>query len=118
MRTATRLAAVSGGILAVLAMTAGPAQAGPKGDPDVRAACDTFNRIGAQTGLWTHHNCANWHANRGSSIVIIRNGRIRAGAWNQGDWPFDFGGLPQVININGVGGPRTIPIAPHKPPRG
>ncbi|BCY06901.1 hypothetical protein [Actinoplanes sp. L3-i22] len=113
MRTATKIAAVSGGVLAVLAMAAGPAQAGPKDDPDVRAACDTFNRIGAETGLWTHHDCAHWRANR-SSVVIISNN----------DWPIDFGSLPQVVNINGigVGGARTITIAPPRdqkpPPKG
>ncbi|MFI1987784.1 hypothetical protein [Actinoplanes sp. NPDC020271] len=110
----TRLAAVSGGILAALAMAAGPAQAAPKDDPDVRAACDAFNRIGAQTGLWTHQNCANWRVNRDSSVLIVNNGRVRAGTWTHGVWPFDFGNLPQVINVNGVNGPRTIPVKPPK----
>jgi hypothetical protein len=117
MRTVMRLAAAGGGILAALAMTAGPAQAAPKDDPDVRAACDTFNRIGAQTGLWTHHNCADWRANRSSSVLIV-NGRVRTGVWNQSAWPFNFSNLPQVINVNGVKITSTTPAKPHQPPKG
>lgn len=110
MRTATRMAAVTGGILAALAMSAGPAQAGGKDDPDVRAACATFNRIGVQTGLWTRANCANWRANQNGSVLVITNGNVRRTA----NWPFDVRNLPSVININGTDGPRIIPLRPPR----
>jgi hypothetical protein len=127
MRTATKLVVIGGGMLAALAMTAGPAQAGPKGDPDVKAACDTFNHIGAETGLWTRFSCANWHANHNSSVLVVNRTGHRAGFWNGDRWPFvdidideqlpHVTSLPPVVNINGLSGSFTFPVTrpAHRP---
>ncbi|GIF04348.1 hypothetical protein [Actinoplanes siamensis] len=118
MRTTTKLVITGGALLAALALTAGPAQAGPRNDdPDVKAACDTFNRIGAETGLWPRQDCANWHVNRGTTSVRTVN--------YQGWWPFTdldldldlpdlhrLTNLPAVLNINSPSGSVTVPFGP------
>jgi hypothetical protein len=139
MRTATKLAVIGGGMLAALTMTAGPAQADPRGDPDVRAGCANFNYIGAQTGLWPRFSCTNWRANRNSTVVITGNGGpLVTPFWNAPGWPFtglsaDFWNgdqfpfadldidltrlprltdLPPVMNFNSLTSSYTYPVRP------
>ncbi|WIM98354.1 pentapeptide repeat-containing protein [Actinoplanes oblitus] len=109
MRTTMRLAVAGGGLLAALAMTAGPAQAQPPGDPDgVKAGCETFNRVGARFGLWDHYDCSSWRADQHDSVTVVRHSRngarttshttVRTGTGvDFTGWPFtgaDFTGGP------------------------
>ncbi|GAA4600439.1 hypothetical protein BJY16_003527 [Actinoplanes octamycinicus] len=122
MRTTTRLAVAGGGLLAALAVTAGPAQAGPPDDrDDVKAACATFNRVGAETGLWDRHDCSSWRADNRHTVVTVRqNGStvVRQTTTDRGvdldfqGWPFTglHVDLPRVVNINGPAGATTIPV--------
>ncbi|BCJ45694.1 hypothetical protein GCM10010168_58850 [Actinoplanes ianthinogenes] len=126
MNTTTRLAVAGGGMLVTLVMTAGAAQAAPAGDrDDVKAACETFNRVGAQTGLWEHHDCSSWRADQHASVTIVRqNGTVTRTAISGGadldfqGWPFTglTIDLPRVVNVNGPAGAVTVPVPPKARP--
>ncbi|GIE85156.1 hypothetical protein [Actinoplanes regularis] len=106
MRTATKLAVVGGGILTALAMTAGPAQArSTTVNPDVQAACNDYNRIGAATGLWGPADCANWRSTNVTSVRVTNQIGTRAAIWNGTALP------PRLPSV------ASLPAATALPPR-
>ncbi|GIF12148.1 hypothetical protein [Actinoplanes teichomyceticus] len=123
MRTAMRLAVAGAGTVAALAVPPGPASAAPPAvpDPDVMAACQTFNRIGEETGLWDRQDCSLWRANQQQSVLIV-NGSIQV-VRNAGvprvpvvDVNVEVPAvLPPVVNINGPAGQTTTLLTPTPP---